>query len=78
MFKLFLLKFRNNKKKSNRIDNLKKLTKWCYNCARTVGVKLLACSRCKKVFYCSNSCKQKAWVEFHRNECSISESRKLL
>ncbi len=59
-----------------RLENLKKISKWCYNCGRTVGMKLLPCSRCKKVYFCSNSCKQKAWLEIHKNECQLADNRK--
>ena len=55
----------------------KKFPKWCYNCGRSVAVKLLPCSRCKKVFYCSNNCKQKGWNDLHKNECVLADSRKL-
>ena len=60
----------------SRIDNLKKLTKWCYNCGRTVGMKLMPCSRCKKVYFCSNNCKQKSWLDVHKNECVLTDTRK--
>lgn len=52
----------------------KKIMKWCYFCGRSVGVKLMPCSRCKKVFYCSNNCKQRGWNELHKNECELPES----
>lgn len=55
----------------------KRLPKWCYYCGRSVGVKLMPCSRCKKICYCSNNCKQRAWNEFHKNECVLADSRKL-
>ncbi|XP_063748384.1 ankyrin repeat and MYND domain-containing protein 1 isoform X2 [Eleginops maclovinus] len=43
--------------------------KFCYHCGRSVSVKLTACSRCHKVFYCSRTCKLKAWHERHKEEC---------
>ncbi|XP_029285833.1 LOW QUALITY PROTEIN: ankyrin repeat and MYND domain-containing protein 1 [Cottoperca gobio] len=47
--------------------------KFCYHCGRSASVKLTACSRCHKVFYCSRTCKLKAWDERHKDEC-IRES----
>uniref|UniRef100_UPI0037E8729E ankyrin repeat and MYND domain-containing protein 1 n=1 Tax=Semicossyphus pulcher TaxID=241346 RepID=UPI0037E8729E len=43
--------------------------KFCYHCGRSVSVKLTACSRCHKVFFCSRNCKLKAWEERHKQEC---------
>ncbi|XP_031138193.1 ankyrin repeat and MYND domain-containing protein 1 isoform X2 [Sander lucioperca] len=43
--------------------------RFCYHCGRSVSVKLTACSRCHKVFYCSRTCKLKAWDERHKDEC---------
>ncbi|XP_044056560.1 ankyrin repeat and MYND domain-containing protein 1 isoform X2 [Siniperca chuatsi] len=47
----------------------KPVFKFCYHCGRSVSVKLTACSRCHKVFYCSGTCKLKAWNERHKEEC---------
>ncbi|XP_054645530.1 ankyrin repeat and MYND domain-containing protein 1-like isoform X2 [Dunckerocampus dactyliophorus] len=43
--------------------------KFCYHCGRSSTVKLTACTRCHKVFYCSITCKLKAWAEKHKEEC---------
>ncbi|XP_074524547.1 ankyrin repeat and MYND domain-containing protein 1 [Halichoeres trimaculatus] len=43
--------------------------KFCYNCGRSVSVKLAACGNCRKVFFCSRNCKLKAWDERHKLEC---------
>ncbi|XP_047443417.1 ankyrin repeat and MYND domain-containing protein 1 isoform X2 [Mugil cephalus] len=42
---------------------------FCYHCGRSASVKLTACSRCHKVYYCSRTCKLKAWDERHKDEC---------
>uniref|UniRef100_A0A3Q1F7J1 Ankyrin repeat and MYND domain-containing protein 1-like n=1 Tax=Acanthochromis polyacanthus TaxID=80966 RepID=A0A3Q1F7J1_9TELE len=42
---------------------------FCYHCGLSVSVKLTACSRCNKVFYCSRTCKLKAWNQGHKEEC---------
>ncbi|XP_071760174.2 ankyrin repeat and MYND domain-containing protein 1 [Centroberyx gerrardi] len=47
----------------------KPLLKFCYQCGRSVSVALTACSRCHQVFYCSRTCKLKAWDERHKDEC---------
>nr|XP_046248133.1 ankyrin repeat and MYND domain-containing protein 1 isoform X2 [Scatophagus argus] len=47
----------------------KPVLKFCYQCGRSVSVKLTACSRCHRVFYCSRTCKLKAWDERHKDEC---------
>ncbi|XP_056270526.1 ankyrin repeat and MYND domain-containing protein 1 isoform X3 [Pseudoliparis swirei] len=47
----------------------KPVIKFCYQCGRSVSVKLTACSRCRKVFYCSRTCQLKAWDERHKGEC---------
>ncbi|XP_057696152.1 ankyrin repeat and MYND domain-containing protein 1-like isoform X3 [Corythoichthys intestinalis] len=43
--------------------------RFCYNCGRSAAVKLTACSRCQNVFFCSTTCKLKAWDERHKEEC---------
>ncbi|XP_039250283.2 ankyrin repeat and MYND domain-containing protein 1-like [Styela clava] len=47
----------------------KPLFRYCYECGRSVGVRLTTCSRCREVYYCSRSCKLKAWEERHKAEC---------
>ncbi|XP_045904870.1 ankyrin repeat and MYND domain-containing protein 1 isoform X2 [Micropterus dolomieu] len=47
----------------------KPVFKFCYHCGRSVSVKLTPCSRCHNVFYCSRTCKLKAWGERHKEEC---------
>ncbi|XP_048866956.1 ankyrin repeat and MYND domain-containing protein 1 [Brienomyrus brachyistius] len=47
----------------------KPLFSYCYQCGRSVGVTLKACSRCQEVSYCSEACKVKSWGNRHREEC---------
>ncbi|XP_054977161.1 ankyrin repeat and MYND domain-containing protein 1 [Sorex araneus] len=43
--------------------------KFCYQCGRSVGVRLVPCVRCYGVLTCSKSCKGRLWVDIHKKEC---------
>nr|XP_057929061.1 ankyrin repeat and MYND domain-containing protein 1-like isoform X2 [Doryrhamphus excisus] len=45
------------------------LFKFCYHCGRSIIVRLTPCTRCRKVVYCSATCKLKAWDKRHKEEC---------
>ncbi|CAH8428876.1 unnamed protein product [Heterobilharzia americana] len=45
---------------------------FCYECGRTVGVRLVPCSRCRRVYFCSKVCKLKSWTIRHKNECYLT------
>ncbi|CZS95537.1 uncharacterized protein RAG0_05136 [Rhynchosporium agropyri] len=36
--------------------------------------KLQACQKCRMVYYCNQTCKQKAWLHHHERECKILTS----
>lgn len=54
----------------------KPLFRYCYECGRSVGVRLTTCSRCREVYYCSRFCKLKAWDERHKMECLRMKNKK--
>uniref|UniRef100_A0A3Q2E2D9 Ankyrin repeat and MYND domain containing 1 n=1 Tax=Cyprinodon variegatus TaxID=28743 RepID=A0A3Q2E2D9_CYPVA len=43
--------------------------KFCCHCGLSASVKLTACRRCLKVFFCSVAWQEKTWVERHMKKC---------
>ena len=43
---------------------------FCYECGKTVGVHLDACTVCHMVSYCSRSCRRENWRKGHKDECN--------
>ncbi|XP_054645847.1 ankyrin repeat and MYND domain-containing protein 1-like isoform X2 [Dunckerocampus dactyliophorus] len=63
------VKSSNQSERSMAVKQRTPLFNFCYHCGRSIIVRLTACTRCHKVFYCSTTCKLKAWDKKHKEEC---------
>ena len=69
----------------SKVDNFTELKmsmefatlKYCEYCCKSINVKLKQCNRCHLVYFCSRSCKLRAWESWHRRECLVVEIRRL-
>lgn len=53
--------------------NLPSYEDFCNYCCQDLDKRLFPCSSCSKVSYCSESCANQAWEEYHEKECSYLE-----
>ena len=59
----------NSGNKSGNSGNSNKQRRFCYECGLSVGIKLMPCPRCRRVYFCSQKCKMRALAGGHRKEC---------
>lgn len=53
--------------------NIPSYEDFCNYCCQDLDKRLFPCSNCSKVSYCSESCANQAWEEYHGKECSHLE-----
>lgn len=53
--------------------NLPSYEEFCNYCCQDLDKRLFPCSNCSKVSYCSQSCADQAWNDYHEKECSYLE-----
>ena len=49
---------------------------WCLKMCDNEGI-LKACTRCKWVYYCDQTCQKEAWNSHHKSECKYLQKQNM-